>query len=295
VYAHRPPTPTLAGRLWRLLAVVCLLAGSLVGSAEPAPLAGSIRLAFDKDRLYVKRIQDLRPLSLDGGDEREAYEDVLIHAHQFTPAELTAAARKDLTLNELLDEKKEGRDQVRFELVHVEGKLKRLTKIPSLARLQEGGMPDLYEAWIFPRGQKRNDPVCVIVSKPPAGLVPDDDITPGVSVVTAGYYFKVLEYQSNQPNPKDPNRTLFRRAPLLLGQSVEVSKEAEPVAASVTDIATVSLLFGGVVIAALFGLTVWLRRTDGGSRKANSNRLRNPYRPPPDAPPPGDSPPEPRS
>ncbi len=273
----------------RLFAVVGVLLATLVASAEtPPPPPDSTRYAFDKDRFYVKRIQDLRPLTLDG-DEREPFEDVLIHAHQFTPAELAAAARKDITLNELLDEKKENRDIVRFELVHIEGKLKRLKRIPTLARLQEAGMPDLYEAWIFPRVQRGNDPVCVIVSKPPAGVTPDDDITPGVPVVAVGYYFKVLEYQSNQPNSKDPNRTLFRRAPLLLGQTVERGKDVEPAAPTFIDLATFSLVFGGVVLAVLIGLAVWLRRTDSGTRRAYSNRLRNPYTPPPDSPVGGDT------
>ena len=285
----RSPSPNRHHRLLRLFAVVGVLMATLAASAEaPAP-ANNKTYAFDKDRQYVRRIQDLRPLTLDGGDEREPFEDVLLHAHQFTPAELVSAARKDLTLNELLDEKKEVRDGLRFELIHVEGKLKRLKRIPSLARLEEAGITDLYEAWIFPRGQRGNDPVCVIVSQPPPGVTPDDDITPGVPVIASGYYFKVLEYQSNQPNPKDPNRTLFRRAPLVLGRAVEMSQDPEPANASVLDLATLSLVFGGAVLLALFGLAVWLRRTDTGARRASTNRLRNPYTPPPEVTPGGDT------
>jgi hypothetical protein len=252
---------------------------------DPAPTARE-PAPFDKDRLILKRIVDLRPLSLEGGDEREPYEDVLLHAHAATADELLKAARRDISLNEMLDEKKERRDEVRFELVHIEGKLKRLKKISSFARLKDAGMADLYEAWIFPNKAGRGtDPVCVIVSRPPAGVEPAEDLTPGVPVVTAGYYFKVLEYASNQPNPKDPTRTLFRRAPLLLGQAIALGTDRPAQNASITDLATLSLVFGGVVMAALIGLAVWLRRTDAGSRRANYNRLRNPYTPPPDTPP----------
>lgn len=279
--SHRPPSTTSAGRLGRLLAVVGLLVVVLTASAEtPADK----KLAFDKDRQYARRIVDLRPLSIEGGDEREPFEDVLLHAHGFGESELNAAARSDLSLNEMLDERKERRDEVRFELVRVEGKLKRLKKIPSLARLKEVGFEDLYEAWIFPKGGRGTDPVCVILTEAPEGVKPADDITPGVPVVTAGYFFKVLEYQSNQPSPKDANKTLFRRAPLLLGRSLTVGKETEPANASIPDLMTLSLVFGGAVLAALVGLAVWLRRTDTGSRRASSNRLRNPYTAPPDDP-----------
>lgn len=290
VNSHRPPIRTLAGRLGRLFAVIGLLVALAPAWAEDE----RPDLAFDKDRLYVKNIKDLRPLSLEGGDDREPYEDVLLHAHKFTTNELTAASRRDVSYYDMMDDKGR-RDELRFELVHLEGRLKRLKKITSLARLKSAGMTDLYEAWIYPKGGRGHDPVCVILSEPPAGLEPADDYTPGVPVSTSGYFFKVIEYPSNQPNPNDPNRTMFRRAPLLLGRGLTTGKDGEGLNASITDLATVSLVFGGVVIAALVGLTVWLRRTDAGSRRAYVNRLRNPYTPPPppadgpapDAPPPG--------
>jgi hypothetical protein len=290
VTSHPPPIRPLAGRLGRLFAVVGLLAALTPAWADDEPRD----LAFDKDRLYVKNIKDLRPLSLEGGDEREPYEDVLLHAHKFSTGQLTAAARRDVSYYDMMDDKGR-RDEVRFELVHLEGRLKRLKKITSLGRLKSAGMPDLYEAWIYPKGGRGHDPICVILSEPPTGLEPADDFTPGVPVSTAGYFFKVIEYPSNQANPADPTRTLFRRAPLLLGHGMTTGKDADGLNASVTDLVTVSLVFGGAVLLGLLGLALWFRRTDAGSRKAYVNKLRNPYTPPPpptdgpppDAPPPG--------
>lgn len=274
---------TSTGRLGRLFAVLALVSAFGSGFAESPP--GKSRFAFDKDRLYVRHILDLQPLRLDGGDEREPYEDLLLHAHGFSPDELEAAARRDLSIADMLHERQGYRDQVRFELVHVKGRLKRLKRADNFPALKAGGIADLYEAWIFPTTGRGTDPVCVIVSEPPAGLEPADDFTPGIPVVTAGYFFKVLEYQSNQPNPKDPNKTLFRRSPLLLGHGLTTTTETPPDNASITDLVTLSLVFGGVVLVGLLGLALWLRRTDGGTRKAATNRLRNPYTPPADDPP----------
>jgi hypothetical protein len=278
------PLPTSAGRLGRLFAVVALFAAVGPSRGETPP-ADPGRFAFDKDRFYVRNIHDLQPLRLEGDDDREPFEDVLLHAHSFPADDLAAAARRDLSVSDLSAKDKAIRDELRFELVHVEGKLKRLKRIPALGRLKAAGIDDVYEAWIFPRTGRTTDPVCVYLTRRPEGVEPADDFTPGVPVVTAAYYFKLLEYESNQPNPKDPNRSLFRRAPLLLGQTLTTTAETPPDNASLTDLVTLSLVFGGVVLAGLVGLAVWLRRSDGGSRRAATHRLRNPYTPPPDAPP----------
>lgn len=277
-----PLHPTFANRLGRLFAVIGLFTVVLTVHAQPP--ADKNKFAFDKDRQYVRRIVDLHPLSIEGGDEREPFEDVLLQAHGFTSNELSDAARRDISVDQMVAEKKAIRDDVRFELVHIEGRLKRLKKIPSLARLKEVGIEDLYEAWVFPRGGRGTDPVCVILTEPPTGIKPADDITPGVPVSTTGYYFKVLEYQSNQPNPKDPSKTMFRRAPLLLGHTLTLGEDKAPANASPFDLGTLSVVLGGAVLAVLIGMAVWLRRTDTGSRRANTNRLRNPYAAPPDDP-----------
>lgn len=263
--------------------MVCLFL-SIAAHAQVPNAGEKNRFAFDKDRFYVKWIVDLQPLRLEE-EEKEPYEDVLLHAHGFPAAELIAAARHDVSVGDMLHREQAARDEVRFELVHVEGKLKRLKRIPSLPRLSEAGITELYEAWIFPRVGRTTEPVCVILSKIPAVLEPADDYTPGVSVNTAGYFFKVVSYKSNQPIAKDPDGVMIRRAPLLLGHGLTTATDPRPDNASISDLLTVSVVFGGAVLIAVLGLALWLRRSDAGSRRANTNRLRNPYTPPTETPP----------
>jgi hypothetical protein len=281
VTARRHTPPTSAGRLARLSVVACLLL-AFTAQAEDHAAGDRARFAFDKDRLYVRWILDLQPLQVDG-EERAPYEDVLLHAHGFTGAELLDAARRDVSVGDMMDKEQAGRDEVRFELVHIEGKLKRLKRIPSLPRLTEAGITELYEAWVFPRAGRATEPVCVILSQIPAGLEPADDYTPGVPVSTAGYFFKVISYKSNQPSAKDSDGVMTRRAPLLLGQTLTTTAEPRADNASISDLLTVSVVFGGAVLVGVLGLALWFRRSDVGSRRASVNRLRNPYTPPPDA------------
>lgn len=300
--SHCLPPSTLAGRtvIGRLFAVLAVGLTTAVVTAEspqPDPPANErSRFAFDKDRQYLARVRDFQPLRIGGldakdWDEKEPFEDLVLHAHQFTQNELLAAARKDISYGNMIAQNELYREEVRFELVRVEGKLKRLQSMGGRPRLREGDIPELYEAWIFPNGVRDNDPLCVVLSEPPAGVEPAVDITPGIPVSTAGYFFKIVEYQSNEPNPKDKTRTLYRRAPLLVGRSAVVTREPAVGPSSVTDLLTVSLVFGGVVLVGLLALTYWLRRTDAGSRRVNALRRKNPYSAQePTAEPPADTP-----
>lgn len=302
---HHLPTP--AGRHWRLFIVVLgVLVGAVAVAESPEPnkppANDSRRFTFDKDRQYLRRVRDFQPLRIGGpdlqdGNEKEPFEDLVLHANGFTQDELLAAARKDVSYGHMMTQNELSREEVRFELVRVEGKLKRLSRMGSPARLRENGIPELYEAWIFPTQGRQTDPLCVILSEPPEGVEPAVDITPAVPVVTTGYFFKIVEYPSNEPNPDDKTRTLYRRAPLLVGRSAVADREAAPAPSSVTSLVTVSLVVGGVVLVGLLAMTYLLRKSDAGTRQVNQLRRRNPYtaqeppggptQPPPPEPPTG--------
>lgn len=301
-----PPLP-LANRTGRLFAVVLvMLVGAIVSAESPAtdkaPVDDSQRFAFDKDRQYLRRIRDFQPLRISGTDprredEKEPFEDLVLHARGFTQDELLTAARKDVSYGNMMTQNELSREEVRFELVRVEGKLRRLQRMGSPSRLQQNGVGELYEAWIFPTVGRQTDPLCVILSEPPAGVEPAVDINPPLPVIAAGYYFKIVEYPSNEPNPNDPTRTLYRRAPLLVGRSVVVDRAGEITPSGVTSLVTVSLALGGVVLVGLLVMTYWLRKSDAGTRQVHQLRRRNPYtaaeqppEPEPPPPPPGNTP-----
>jgi hypothetical protein len=76
---------------------------------------------------------------------------------------------------------------------------------------------------VFPTDKA--EPVCVHLTDLPAGVEPADDITPSKAVRVAGYFFKVVAYRSAEPNPKQPEQGLVRRAPMLIGRCLEVATD----------------------------------------------------------------------
>lgn len=286
------PAPTPTGRLGRLLAVGVLLLATAVGLAQDPPANDPGRFAFDKDRQFLLRVRDRQPLRItwvegEEATEREPFEAVALHAHGFAADELLAAARRDVSYGNMMSQDDLYREEVRFELVRVEGKLKRLQRMGTTPTLKQAGIGELYEAWIFPNEVREPNPVCVILTEPPAGVEPASDITPMIRVSTAGYFFKIVEYPSNDPNPKDKTRTLYRRAPLLVGKTAVVTPEPENPPSVAANMVTVSFILGGVLLVVLVGMSVWLRRTDRGARRAAALRRTNPYDAPPQPPPGG--------
>lgn len=285
--SHPAHPPTFFSRLVRLSAVVLAgLVGAAVLAESPSPdekpANDAKRFAFDKDRQYLLRVRDFQPLRIGGLDpkaaeEKEPFEELVLHAHGFGQDELLAACRKDVAYGHMTARDELAREEVRYELVRVEGKMKRLSRMGASARLLEAGIPELYEAWIFPAGLTKPEPVCVILTEPPPGVEPAVDLSPPVPVVTAGYFFKIVQYSSSEPDPADKTRTLAHRAPLLVGKSAVADREAAPSPSSVTSLVTVSLVLGGVVLVGVLGMSYWFRRSDGGSRRVNQLRRRNPY------------------
>lgn len=284
-----------AGPLCRsLLAAVALAtAGAAVGRADPpADLEAATR--FEKDRLYLGRVSDFTPLRVGGGDrdvEHAAYRDLMLHAHRFSTADLLGVARKDVGYADLMAKLDVLREDVRFELIRFDGRLKRLKRIGSFPDLADGGVPDRYEAWVFPAGS--DNPVCVHLTEAPAGVEPAEDVTPGRPVTVAGYFLKVVEYPSAEPHPKNKDAPLYRRAPLLVGRSLTDAPVPPPETGEtvVTKLLPVVVGGGAGLAVTLAALTVWFRRTDAPARAYRRHRDRNPFAdPPPHTDPAGDSP-----
>jgi hypothetical protein len=262
----------------RSLAILAgLVLGVLSASAQP-PTDPPPVTKFDKDGGYMYRLKDFTPLKIEESRlDHDAFCDLALHTHKFSTPHLLAAARKDLSYANLMAADDRVREEARFELVRVDGRLKRLKRIGSYDLLKAAGIPDIYEAWVFPK--ERSDPVCLMLTEAPEGIEPAEDIDPGRPVSTCGYFFKVVEYLSAEPHPKKKDQNLYRRAPLLVGKSLV----ARPDIPTDTDGGVVVRLLPAVAVGAvvlilvLLALAFWLKRTDVGTRNYLAQRDRNPF------------------
>src|SRR5207248_2006928 len=183
-----------------------------------------------------------------------AYDYLFNYAGKVPLDALQQAARHDLTFAHLFGEE---RYKYRGELVHVEGRLKRLRRFDPTPALEADGYHDLYEAWMFPESAGGN-PVCVVVSELPAGLTPGEDLDRRVGC--DAYFFKLYRYQAGDG---------WRRAPLLIGRAVVPQAGAPP--ASIWAVPgmvvplTLGLVGAGVLTAA--GIAWWFRRADRRARE----------------------------
>ena len=157
---------------------------------------------------WLEHIEDdtLVQSAKDNPDEFQAYNYFLLRARQ-VPGDLMAKhSRPELTFRRLFDA---NRSKYRGEIVHVEGRLKRLTWIDSNSVLEREGVKTVYEAWIFPPEYLGN-PTCVLLTELPPGLKPADDI-PGLWASFDGYFFKRYKYKAVDAT---------RLAPLAIGRTL---------------------------------------------------------------------------
>lgn len=250
------------------------------GPEVPPTVVPNEKYKFDADRLYFKTVEDLTPLGdlLTSRDDAAAYTDLLEFANRFTAAELIAHGRKDVSLGDLLHEKREHRDGVRYELVRLSGRLKRLIDLGPTPAGEALGVKQRCEAWVF--DDARQLPVCVHLTEPPVGVDPETDITPSRPVVVAGYFFKVVQYTSAEPSRRSPDGSVTRRVPLLIGKNIQVGPPDDPKAAAQQwNLGFLPLALGGVgvILCVVIGLSLWFKRTDRGAREAADRRRNNPF------------------
>ncbi len=256
--------------------------------AEPAAPTGAAKYRIEKGLSMFAGIRDdaifpwtetgPRDLADSPADQMEerAYDEVLRHARQFTVAELEANARRDIAPKDLYQN---GRASYKLELIYFEGWLRRLRRAEPTEILKASGIPDVYEAWIFPDGNI--DPICVFVTELPPGLAPQarptDTMNRWVSI--GGYYFKTMRYESNQISRETKGEHVTRRAPVLMGRSLTVLDDPESAGAAWRQ-SFLPLVIGGAAAMALaiLGLSWYFRRGDAAIRKElDRNRTTNPF------------------
>lgn len=192
-------------------------AAPVTTSAQQPPPVSPYHL--EKDSLILAGVEDDAPLrsETENSLEFQAYNFVILKAHEFSAEELEAAARKDVTFRDLV---RPVRADFRYDLIGFEGRLLQLRRIEPTKPLKEAGIRDFYEAWIFP--VDGIDPMCVLLTELPDGLEPALRYNPPKRVRFAGYYFKLMWYESSEPDPKDPTHGRYRKAPLLMAKSLRL-------------------------------------------------------------------------
>jgi hypothetical protein len=226
---------------------------------------------------FLAKIRDHRALAngldpkTDDAAELSAFVDALVKANLSPIDAIANGARRDVSRTNLLSEP----HRFRGEVIHVEGKLRLVEKLPAPLMVSYLGIHDLYEAWIFEPGYGAN-PSCLLLTELPEGLTPGshDD----VPVSFDGYFFKIYRYKSRDRSKGKEEREapLFigRTLTLLKGQPQLPSEESKSPLGLSSSILAVFLGFIICSFLLAIGLTFWFRRSDSQVRE----RLRAGYK-----------------
>lgn len=276
--AVRPVRPT-----WAALAAVALgLLSGLAGAQTPSPSAvppadPCAETRIDTDRLHFRYVRDDAPVQHEAQNrqEFEAYNEVLALAHSLPVEKLEKCADRDVTFADLV---RDVRKDYQFKLLYFEGRLKRLRKLEPTKDLAEKGVKNLYEGWMFPKNG--SDPMCVLITELPAGLEPSVEYPTPKSVTVAGYSFKLIRYESAEPDAKHPGQGRVRRAPLLMAHTFRVLPDEDTDGGKPWRTGFVPGILGlvGGISAVALGLTWWFRRGDRRVRtELAARKARNPF------------------
>lgn len=241
---------------------------------EP-PVDPRAKYLIDKERLYLKQVKDLVPIQSEDQSQGEfnAYNDIVLFARQFPTDELVANA------NEMLygDLFTFSRKEYRFDLIKFEGRLKRVLKLPPNGPLKNAGIQELYEAWVYPGVSA--DPVCILLSELPDGLQPSVEYSPAHRVTVAGYYFKVIKYESAQKSKKNPDRNMLRVAPFIIGHSLVLKEPLNSSARKDWTLNFLPIFLGliGFISLTTLGLTWWFRKGDQAAKEVIERQKQNPF------------------
>jgi hypothetical protein len=213
------------------------------------PIAPALDRAEPVDPAILAEVQDRSKVHgpKENYSEFLAYNYLLVLAHK-TPAQaLARGARRDLTFAHLFEEPKKYRGQI----VHIEGRLKRLRKFDAEPIAAKEGVSVLYEGWIFDESLYYN-PFCVIVSEVPKSIEVGEKID--YEVAFDGYFFKRYRYPAGDG---------VRDAPLLIGRTLARQTEPRPALESPGSLLLYAFLAVLGVTAALgIVLGLWFRRGD---------------------------------
>jgi hypothetical protein len=210
-----------------------------------APVVNPAVLAGVEDKAPVRSAEE-------NHYEFTAYNYLLELAHG-TPVEAFArSARRDLTFAHFFEEP----GKYRGEVVHVEGRLRRLRRFDAPRLAWTSGIRHVYEGWIFDPEIYAANPVCLIFTELPPGWKVEERIDPPLPVAFDGYFFKRYRYKAADT---------WRDAPLLIGRAPVARPLAEAPEWSVpysNAFVMTFLLVLAITLGLAVGLGLWYRQSD---------------------------------
>jgi hypothetical protein len=165
----------------------------------------------------------------------------------------------------------------RGQVVHYEGRLRRLVWVPASHYMESQGVKEYYEGWIFDPEVRGANPMCVVFTDLPKGLRPGEGLDQRVSF--DGYFFKLYGYKAGDDK--------WHACPMLIGHApVLVSAPRPKPAEDVTLTGVLGSSFSsvfvfsfigvvGVTAGVIVGLNLWYRRGDRHIR-SRLTAVRNP-------------------
>lgn len=191
----------------------------------------------DKNGVIRGGIEDNRPLASEkqNADEYQAFTEVMLHAAQFSGADLAEVGRRDLTPDDLTYT---ARFQFRLDLIRFEGRLVKARRLRPTKALEDTGFKQIFEAWLVPEDESPGYPLALLFSQWPEGVPSPPDIPDGEpagaslkidkAVAFGGYSFKLMTYPGPTADPKTPTGAGWLKAPLLVGRSFQPLDELTP-------------------------------------------------------------------
>jgi hypothetical protein len=234
---------------------------------------------FDKDRRFLASVTDFQEpdAPFDRENFLKAYFELVLHARKFPTQELEKFAISVPWMSLFREE----RFGLRYELLKFEGKLMRVIPIAVPAELASEGVTELYEAWLFVEQEERA--VCFLITELPPGIIPAVRYEPAIRATIAGYFFRIMTYDSEQVN-KETGKTIVRRAPLLMAHSLTInSNPGEKPSKWSTGFIPSIIASVALLTALVLGLAYWFRSSDRAAKQAIARRRAQPNLPPPAA------------
>lgn len=217
-------------------------------------------------RVQMDAIRERRIL-----EEERAFTYVLGFASRQPVERLRKCSLKDVPPANLYHDIRQ--DYLR-ELIHVEGQLALILPFKPTDDLKNlYAIESLYEAWVSVRVGNKYELVCLIVSQLPESVQPGEN--QNVKVAFDAYYFKLWHYETRKVKDpaKDPDKHEWKRAPLLLGKTFEVTGVV-----TTESTYTPGMLYGlvgglGALALTGLGLGLWFRRGDKTIRSAARQKI----------------------